>query len=75
MVHNRDKQCIKKVGDNMSFTIKCDKCGNEHILESGAINREEIDFIVLTDREGTTVVEIGIYCENKKCNNFIDIDY
>lgn len=61
----------------MSFTIKCDKCGNEQSFKQGDKARNtNIDMEI-----GTTggyqpyPNEITIFCENHECNNMIDLKY
>lgn len=62
----------------MSFTIRCDKCGNEQTFKDGDKRFQENIKIHLEedcDYMGCTVEGILIYCGNDKCNHFIDIEY
>ncbi|MDF1511472.1 hypothetical protein Gp_84 [Bacillus phage vB_Bacillus_1020A] len=62
----------------MSFTIKCNECGNEQIFTDGMsrwAENIELDVYVSTDFVGATVESITIYCENRKCNKYIDVKF
>lgn len=57
----------------MSFTIKCNKCGNEQTFEEHT-ERKEIDITVNTGGYmGGRVDDITIWCDNPKCTHNIDI--
>ena len=62
----------------MSFTIKCDKCGNEVKFHNGDSRLgDKIQIIpYITGRafmEGWTVEGVDLYCENPNCNNEVFI--
>ena len=61
----------------MSFTIKCEKCGNKQTFKQGDKARNaNIDMeIGLTGTWQPYPNEITIFCENLECNNMIDLDY
>lgn len=61
----------------MSFTIKCDKCGNEQSFKQGDKARNtHIDMeIGMTSGYQPYPNEITIFCENSECNNMIDLTY
>jgi hypothetical protein len=73
-----ERNCDDKEWIRMSFTIKCDKCGNEIKLHNGdSRNNDKIQLIadVGTDWIGRyeEVRSVDIYCENKECQNTIEI--
>lgn len=60
----------------MSFTIKCNKCGNEQTFKNRNSEWKEIEIVVTTrGYMGSVIDEVSIWCENPKCNNNIDIKY
>lgn len=61
----------------MTFTIKCDNCGNEQQFKDDS-KWDKIRMIVVTSPEdwsGTNVDDIEIHCENPDCQNYISVDY
>jgi len=72
-------ECINKLGsDEMSLTIRCDKCGNEMKFNNGdSRNGDKIQLIPdirSVGWEGWEVDGVDIYCENPKCNHDISIN-
>ncbi len=62
----------------MTFTIVCAKCGNEQIFTNGDRRWQEnieIEVEIVTIDSKTKISHLTIYCENEKCNNWIDINY
>lgn len=60
----------------MSFTIKCDKCGNEQTFKNRNSEWKEIEITVFTSGYlGTSIDEIQLSCENPKCHNGLEIKY
>lgn len=62
----------------MSFIIKCNECGNEQIFINGMsryAENIELNVDLSTDFVGASIESITIYCENPKCNKWIDIKY
>jgi hypothetical protein len=61
----------------MSFTIKCDKCGNEQSFKQGDKARNtKIDMeIGMSGGYQPYPNEITLFCENPKCNNMVDLKY
>ena len=62
----------------MTFTIKCDNCGNEQKFEDYKSTWDKIKMNVITSPdgwEGTNIDEIEVHCENPKCENYITIEY
>ena len=61
----------------MSFTIKCDKCGNEQSFKQDDKARNtNIDMEIGMSRGYQPYpVDITIFCENLDCNNTIDLKY
>lgn len=61
----------------MTFTIKCDKCGNEQSFKQGDKARNtDIDLEIYMSRDYQSYpIEITIFCENHECNNMVDLKY
>lgn len=60
----------------MSFTIKCDKCGNSQKFINNDYRRQDNIELEVGQRGYENMVDrITVYCENEKCNHYIDIDY
>jgi hypothetical protein len=65
----------------VSFTIKCDKCGNEQTFKNYNSEWKQIQVIVNTRSSGIIgypseeVDEVSIWCENPQCNHSVDIKY
>lgn len=62
----------------MSFTNKCNKCGNEREFTSESKKYDEkisIDVYVTGSYSGINVEEIEIGCTTLKCQNSIEIKY
>lgn len=62
----------------LAFTIKCNECENEQVFTNGmfrSTDKIELDVEASHDFVGTTIDHIVIYCENDKCNKWIDIRY
>ena len=60
----------------MSFTVKCDKCGNEVVFKENDTRSGEIIQIVpyvKWNYSGYEVDGVDFYCENEKCNNDVFI--
>lgn len=61
----------------MSFTIRCDKCGNENTFKTGD-SRYGDKIEIIPDisgqafMEGWTVEGVDFYCENIECNNVVE---
>ena len=63
----------------MSFTIKCDKCGNTQTFKDFNSMWKQIEVVVNTSTRGysgeTNIDDITFYCENSECNNSVDVKY
>lgn len=61
----------------MAFTITCDKCGNKETFKQGDRARsKDIDMeIGMSSDYQPYPVDISFFCENVKCNNYIDLKY
>lgn len=58
----------------MSFTIKCDKCGNFATFNTGDTrNGDKIQVIPDIHFMEYTVNSVDIYCENDECNNDVEL--
>ena len=58
----------------MSFTIKCDKCGNEQQFTSESHKRgEKVDVDVYEWNQRIETIDIS--CNNLQCQNHIEIKY
>ena len=55
----------------MSFTIKCNNCGQEQkLIENKVMECKFIDISCSFDDSGGRSIDIS--CENPKCENYID---
>ena len=70
-------EVIKGV-EKMSFIIKCNKCGSEQEY-TNETKRFTDNIGIDVDLKGTfmgdCVNSIDIYCENRECNNLIELKY
>lgn len=68
---------VTEGGYTMSFTIKCDKCGNEQTFEKNDKARNtNIDMEVgMSGGYQPYPNEITIFCQNSKCYEYIDLKY
>lgn len=60
----------------MSFTVKCDKCGNEAKLTNGnSMEGNKIQIFPSVKGEGYEREAVGVemYCENPKCRNELEL--
>lgn len=59
----------------MGFTITCDKCGNKlSVVDKGVYTSEKVDLFPSSDCDGyTTEYTLDIFCNNKKCENHVEI--
>ena len=57
----------------MSFTIKCNNCGNELIVENNQFypTTDTIDLYAESDIENPTTLDF--FCKNPNCNHEIQI--
>ncbi|WP_243299113.1 hypothetical protein [Bacillus litorisediminis] len=60
----------------MAFTIKCNECGNEQVFKEGD-RRWQDNIEIEAEQIGyqNAISHLTIYCENEKCNHWIDIKY
>jgi len=62
----------------MTFTIKCDLCGNERKIKNNDKVRDwekvDLDILLCGDYEQYPE-EIIFYCENNQCNNLVNLKY
>lgn len=61
----------------MAFTIRYNECGNEQVFKEGDRRWQENVEIEAeqTGCYGSVISHFTIYCENEKCNHWIDIKY
>jgi hypothetical protein len=54
----------------MGFSIKCDKCGNELIVndEKEYLSNKTVDLLANEHLEKHTTLEF--FCNNEECNNY-----
>jgi hypothetical protein len=62
----------------MSFTVRCDKCGNEVKFHNGDSRLGDkiqiIPDVISNSWTGLCEVEaVDFYCENPKCNNEVEV--
>lgn len=58
----------------MSFTLKCDECGHQQVLETEKFKeRNNIDFLINDGWEGTA--EVIIACKNCENEVYDDKEY
>ncbi len=58
----------------MSFSIICDKCKQQQSIKNFHTQLKEIDLLVNMD-SFDAVSSFELWCQNKDCNNAIEVEY